>query len=269
VLSCIGNHASKWYKSVAGSNGVAEISKNQRSDQMRSAIDAIATEASRFVHHIVPNSPSAAEGLKSENAPVSDNSIADWNSTIQNTRGHFMDIFKRDIAELGWENRYFAVEHSHREYAIKVVETKTGNCAEKSFLAGIVLNATLISGLKLRGFSEKEIAKANIKLTIVELGEPENKSNEHTVCILSYDIGGERSIYVDSWAGGALVDQNDADEFYAANIVNLNRPLIQTKVHKDKTEVINDDVCMTKVMQYVANVYEINLDSLHPFEKYI
>jgi|GEM_PF-4106807 len=61
----------------------------------------------------------------------------------------------------------------------------------------------------------------------------------------------------------------EAGDFYAENLVNPDESFYFDKVYKDKTFVINDDTCVTAVMQWTAHKYEIDLGSAHPFWKYI
>jgi len=250
---------------------LSKVGKEPRCEQMRNAINEIAFESSKFVHHLVPNSPTAVQRLKNEllGVSVSDQCLVDWNTVINGMRVNMATIFKQNIADFGWENRHFAVVNSHSVYAIDIIKTKTGNCAEQALLAGILTKATLQTGLKLRGFSEAEITKADIQLTIGEFREQQSVSNDHTVCLLSYDINGEELFFVDPWINGAVFNQKNADEFYAAHIDNLQKPLIPTKVHLDKTMAINDAYCLPKVMESIDEHYEIDWRSLHPFKKYV
>jgi hypothetical protein len=169
-LSSIKFHVPKYFKG----DEVSKISKSQqRIQQMSVAIDEIASEVSRFVHHIVPNSPSAQARFKSDregNSPGKDST--DNELVLQQTRREMGETFKKDIAELGWGSRAYAVAHAHSEYVKEVIKTGIGNCAEKALLAGILLKATMHNCLKQRGFSSKDIATADIQLTIEEL---ENK----------------------------------------------------------------------------------------------
>jgi len=251
---------------------VGEVNKEQRCVQMDNAINEIASDASRFVHRLAPNSPTAAVELKSEyrgDGIVSGQCLVKWSSIINRTRANMVTVFKQDIAEWGWENRHFAVVNSHSAYAIRIIETRAGDCSEQAFLAGILVKATLHTGLKRRGFSEEEIAKADIRLTIAELREQDNLVNSHVICLLSYDTNDEDLIFIDPWINGAVFNHKNADDFFAAHIDNLQKPYIAAKVHADKTMAANDDRCVSRVIESVSEHYEIDWNSLRPFAEYV
>ena len=234
---------------------------------MRTDINDIASAASQFEHHLVPISPTAAVRLKKDhlNGRTTDrNGLTASNSTIENMRIDLLTMFKNDL--INGVSRDHALVHAHSEYAIKVIENKMGNCSEQALLVGMFIKATLETGLKLRGYSKDEIEKADIQLAIAENGD---HGGDHTACVLSYDIGGEYYLIADPWLKGATYTQQEASEFYASHLVNPDESFHFDKVCKDKTFVVNNDACVTTVMQWLINNYGIDLSSKHPFDEYL
>lgn len=246
-------------------NKVNKVDHTQHRAQMRADINDIAAQSSAFAHRLLPYSVNAETRLKLQHMPEKPSTIdEDPNTLLKTLRDNLVATFKNDL-ENG-ETRGYAVVHSHTNFLIEVLTKQVANCIEKAMLAGILTKVALETGLKLRGYTQEQIDSADIEIAIADNG---SHGGDHAVCILSYDIDGEHYLVIDPWISGATYTEQQADEVYANHLVNPKESYYFDRPHKDKTFAINDNHCAAAVMRWITNRYDINLDSLQPFEKYV
>jgi hypothetical protein len=121
-----------------------------------------------------------------------------------------------------------------------------GNCAEKAFLAGIFIKALMTNSLKQQGFSSIEVASANIQISIADEG---HHDGDHTVCLLSYNIDGDKTLIVDPWINGTVYHSADSQSLFGASFVFDN-------ICENKTLAVNDDGCVKAVMDWAGEVFD-------------
>jgi hypothetical protein len=260
VFSSVGSHLTKCFH-TGEINQVSQVSYAQRRLQLNADIHKTAAQATQFVHHIVPFSPSGTVRFKQEH--VGNESLCQAIQVVDEMRANMLKLFKKDIAN--GKSRPDALVHAHSEYVIEAMRKKTGNCAEKALLAGMLIKATLETSLKLKGYTDEELDSANIQLAIVDNG---SHGGDHTVCLLSYDLDGEHYLIVDAWLNGVTYTAQEAAQLYEEYLVDPNETYQFDRLHRDKTFVVNDRTCVATVLQWVADHYEIDLCSPYPFEDY-
>lgn len=241
---------------------VNKLDEEQRQQQMRVAIHEITESVAGRVRHLVPTSPSARAVLKNGDKDRGNSLNQTENeATLDKIRRDMMESFKKSIHDYGWD-RETAVVHTHTEYALQVLKTGIGNCAEMAMLAAILLNATLKTELIQRGFSLDEITKADIEVSIWELAERDQIGKDHTICLLSYYMGEEEQLFVDPWLNGSVYDPKDADYYYQQHVNNVKEPLELVRSHKDKALAAADEHCASAVLLQIEKQYGIEHSSL-------
>jgi hypothetical protein len=239
---------------------VSKLDEKQRQQQMQTAIHEIAENVSGLVRQMVPTSPSARVRLKDgDNGQGNCLSQTDNETILNKTRREMTETFQRNMDDWGWADYGAAVVHAHTGYALQVLTTKVGNCAEMAMLAAILLNATLKEGLMQRGFSADEVARADIGITIWELTEPGQVNSDHTVCLLNYRAGEECQLFVDPWMNGVVYDPKDADRYYEKHVNNVKQPLVSVRAHQDKTLAAADERCTSVILRHIEKQYGIDM----------
>jgi|GEM_PF-5460524 len=241
---------------------------------MESQVRDVASGIANFAHRAIRISYTGENSLKPGRdsfvtemcSEMSHEQICDYfvgiDRQIGEARNNFGTSFDRKKAN--GMSRDAALAEVHAELVIRSMESNTGNCAEKALLAGILLKATLIEELTHRGYPDFEIENANIRISIAENG---NHGGDHTVCLLHYDIGGEKAVVVDPWLNGTIYDPEDAHSVYVTNLENPNEPAIFDQVDKNKTQAVNDEECVAEVMRSVKNIFGENLEFLLSSER--
>lgn len=269
AFNCRNAYVNKHY--LSGIYPVAAISEEEKYFAlMESHVRDVASGISGFAHRAIRISFTGENRLKSGSdsfvtemcQEMSHKQICDYfvgiDRQIEEARDNFFISFNRK--KVAGISRDSALAQVYAELVIRSMETNIGNCAEKALLAGILLKSMMTTALTEMGYTGLEIENANLRVTIAENG---NHGGEHTVCLLHYNIGGEKFIVVDPWLNGTIYDQKNIQAVYAANLEDPNEPAIFDKVDDNMTQAVNDDECVAEVMRSVKSIFGEDVEFLH------